>query len=167
MFLSMNDFLPRCLFAVVVIICFMIGVNVWWVYQAPQNIPPAISVLILGNKVVLFFIHHLLVSFHRPLSLFPASTVCCTPSSSHSWISWRLQNTEVWGAVFAIVLGHSAHHEQPPYATATFVTPTTKSKAMVSMSRKVCMNGSYRRTPSQDLTWPVFSHTLDRCPAFL
>ena len=28
MFLSMNDFLPRCLFAVVVIKCFMIGVNV-------------------------------------------------------------------------------------------------------------------------------------------
>ena len=32
MFLSMNDFLPGCLFAVVVIKCFMIGVNVWWVY---------------------------------------------------------------------------------------------------------------------------------------
>ena len=28
MFLSMNDFLPRCLFAVVVIKCFMIGVKV-------------------------------------------------------------------------------------------------------------------------------------------
>ena len=28
MFLSMNDFLPECLFAVVVIKCFMIGVNV-------------------------------------------------------------------------------------------------------------------------------------------
>ena len=28
MFLSMNDFLPGCLFAVVVIKCFMIGVNV-------------------------------------------------------------------------------------------------------------------------------------------
>ena len=28
MFLSMNDFLPGCLFAVVVIECFMIGVNV-------------------------------------------------------------------------------------------------------------------------------------------
>ena len=27
MFLSMNDFLPGCLFAVVVIKCFMIGVN--------------------------------------------------------------------------------------------------------------------------------------------
>ena len=37
MFLSMNDFLPGCLFAVV-ITCFMIGVNVWWVYLAPQNI---------------------------------------------------------------------------------------------------------------------------------
>ena len=28
MFLSMNDFLPGCLFAVVVIKCFMIGLNV-------------------------------------------------------------------------------------------------------------------------------------------
>ena len=28
MFLSVNDVLPRCLFAVVVIKCFMIGVNV-------------------------------------------------------------------------------------------------------------------------------------------
>ena len=28
MFLSMNDFLPRCLFALFVIKCFMIGVNV-------------------------------------------------------------------------------------------------------------------------------------------
>ena len=28
MLLSMNDFLPGCLFAVVVIKCFMIGVNV-------------------------------------------------------------------------------------------------------------------------------------------
>ena len=27
-FLSMNDFLPGCLFAVVVIKCFMVGVNV-------------------------------------------------------------------------------------------------------------------------------------------
>ena len=33
MFWSMNDFLPGCLFAVVVIKCFMIGVNVWWVCQ--------------------------------------------------------------------------------------------------------------------------------------
>ena len=29
MSLSMNDFLPGCLFAVVVIKCFMIAVNVW------------------------------------------------------------------------------------------------------------------------------------------
>ena len=28
MFLSMNDFLPVCLFAVVAVKCFMIGVNV-------------------------------------------------------------------------------------------------------------------------------------------
>ena len=42
--LSMNDFLPGCLFAVVVIKCFMIGMNVWWVYLAPQNISHAISV---------------------------------------------------------------------------------------------------------------------------
>ena len=33
----------------------MIGVNVWWVYLAPQNIPRAF-VLTLGNKVVLYFI---------------------------------------------------------------------------------------------------------------
>ena len=32
---------------------FMIGVNVWWVHLAPQNIPRAVSVLTLGNKVVL------------------------------------------------------------------------------------------------------------------
>ena len=31
----------------------MIGMNVWWVYLAPQNIPRAI-VLTLGNKVILF-----------------------------------------------------------------------------------------------------------------
>ena len=42
--------------AVVVIKCFMIGVNVWWVYLAPQNIPRAISVLTLGNKVILYCI---------------------------------------------------------------------------------------------------------------
>ena len=35
--------------------CFMIGVNVWWVYLAPQNIPRAISVLTLGNKVILYY----------------------------------------------------------------------------------------------------------------
>ena len=29
MFLSMNDFLPGCLFPVVVIKCFMTGVSVW------------------------------------------------------------------------------------------------------------------------------------------
>ena len=51
---SMNDFLPGCLFAVV-IKCFMIGVNVWWVYLAPQNIPRVISVLTLGNKVILLY----------------------------------------------------------------------------------------------------------------
>ena len=33
----------------------MIGVIVWWVYLAPQNIPRAISVLTLGNKVVLYY----------------------------------------------------------------------------------------------------------------
>ena len=32
----------------------MIGMNVWWVYLAPQNIPSAI-VLTLGNKVGLYF----------------------------------------------------------------------------------------------------------------
>ena len=31
----------------------MTGVNTWWVYLAPQNIPSA-SVLSLGNTVVLF-----------------------------------------------------------------------------------------------------------------
>ena len=53
--LSMNDFLPGCLFAVVAVKCFMVGVNVWWVYLAPQNIPRAISVLSLGNKVILYW----------------------------------------------------------------------------------------------------------------
>ena len=42
--------------SVVVIKCFMIGVTVWWVYLAPQNIPRAISVLTLGNKVILYCI---------------------------------------------------------------------------------------------------------------
>ena len=55
MFLSINDFLPGCLFAVV-IKCFTIGVNVWWVYLTPQNIPRAISVLTLGNKVISYCI---------------------------------------------------------------------------------------------------------------
>ena len=32
----------------------MIGVNVWWVYLAPQNIPRAIGILTHGNKVVLY-----------------------------------------------------------------------------------------------------------------
>ena len=53
-FLFMNDFLLGSLFAVVVNKCFMIGVNVWWVYLTPQNIPRAVSVLTLGNKVVLY-----------------------------------------------------------------------------------------------------------------
>ena len=53
MFLSMNDFLPGCLFAVVVNKYFIIGVNVWWVYMAPQKIPRAINVLTLGNKDIL------------------------------------------------------------------------------------------------------------------
>ena len=63
MLLSMNDFLPGfvCLFvvfvvAVVVIKCFMIGVNVWWLYLPAQNIPRANSVLTLGNKVILYCI---------------------------------------------------------------------------------------------------------------
>ena len=51
MFLSMNDFLPGCVFAVV-IKRFMIGMNVSWVYLAPQNISRAISVLTLDNKVI-------------------------------------------------------------------------------------------------------------------
>ena len=33
--------------------CFMIGVSVWWVYLAPENIPSA-TVLTLGNEVVLY-----------------------------------------------------------------------------------------------------------------
>ena len=33
----------------------MIGVNAWWVYLAPQNIPHAI-VLTLGNKVTLYIV---------------------------------------------------------------------------------------------------------------
>ena len=66
-------------FAVVVIKCFMIGVNVWWVYLAPQNISRAISVLTLGNKVVLYCINFLLVSV-RTCSEFQLSVLavwCC------------------------------------------------------------------------------------------
>ena len=33
----------------------MIGVNVWWVYLAPQNIPRAV-VLTLGNTILLYCI---------------------------------------------------------------------------------------------------------------
>ena len=62
MFLSMNDFLPGCLFAVV-IKCFMIGVNVLLVYLAPQKIPRAISISTLGNKVVLYRLLECLVLF--------------------------------------------------------------------------------------------------------
>ena len=54
--LSMKDVLPGCLFALVVIKCFMTGVNVWWVYLAPQNIPRAMNVLTLGNTVILYCI---------------------------------------------------------------------------------------------------------------
>ena len=54
MLLSMNDLLPGCLFPFVVINCFMIRVNVWYVYLALQNIPCAISVLTLGNKVIFY-----------------------------------------------------------------------------------------------------------------
>ena len=32
----------------------MIGVNVWWVYLAPQHISRAIVLMILGNEVVLY-----------------------------------------------------------------------------------------------------------------
>ena len=49
---------PRIFYVVVVVVikCFMIGVNVWWVYLAPQNIPRAVNVLTLGNKVILYCI---------------------------------------------------------------------------------------------------------------
>ena len=43
-------------FAVVAIICFMIGMNMWWVYLVPQNSPCGIT-LTLGNKVVLYSIN--------------------------------------------------------------------------------------------------------------
>ena len=58
MLLSMNDFLSGFFFFFFCccIKCFMIGVSVWWVYLAPQNIPRAISVLTLGNKVILYCI---------------------------------------------------------------------------------------------------------------
>ena len=52
-YLRMIFYQDVCLFAVV-IKYFMIGVNVWWVYLAPKNIPRAISVLALGNKVILY-----------------------------------------------------------------------------------------------------------------
>ena len=57
MFLSMNDFLPGCLFAVVS--CNLMFYDwsecVVKLYLAPQNIPHAI-VLTLGNKVILYCI---------------------------------------------------------------------------------------------------------------
>ena len=51
-----QDFVVVVVVAVVVIKCFMIGVTVWWVYLAAQNTPRAISVLTLGNKVILYCI---------------------------------------------------------------------------------------------------------------
>ena len=72
MFLFMNDFLPDCLFAVVVIKCFMIGVNVWWVYLAPQNIPRAISVLALGNSYIVLKLYWILYC----IELGPANELC-------------------------------------------------------------------------------------------
>ena len=48
MHLFMDDFLPGCLFAVVILLCFMIGMNVWWVYMQLYS-------HYFGNKVVLYW----------------------------------------------------------------------------------------------------------------
>ena len=82
MFLSMNDFLPGCLFAVV-IKCFMIGVNVWWVYLAPQNIPRAISLLTLGNKVVLYYLN--IYYWRVKLQTSPLNCYFCIVRSALGW----------------------------------------------------------------------------------
>ena len=83
-FLSMNDFLPGCLFAVVVIKCFMIGVNVWWVYLAPQNIPRAISVLTLGNKVKLYILLYYTLTTKRLVTWLPCLSLLSPPRGSFS-----------------------------------------------------------------------------------
>ena len=61
--------------AVVVIKCFMIGVNVWWVYLAPQNIPRAISVLTLGDKVILYIVLYSMYDDFRTSSASQCSAV--------------------------------------------------------------------------------------------
>ena len=73
---------------VVIYWCFWIGVNVWWVYLAPQNIPSAI-VLTLGNIVILYCIvcvrvcvcpsHWMLLLTASPHP--PAPVSACSPTS--------------------------------------------------------------------------------------
>ena len=110
-YLWMTFYLHFCfcfVFAVVVIKCFMIGVNVWWVYLAPQNIPRAISVLTLGNKVILYCIFTLQNNYKWKLtqgvkalaapgnqthfSIAPVFSVCCCTNWAVYWslsgLSW-------------------------------------------------------------------------------
>ena len=52
MFLSMNDFLPGCLFAVVVIKCFMIGMCDECTWHHKTFLVQSVT---LGNKVILLY----------------------------------------------------------------------------------------------------------------
>ena len=71
-------FLPGCLFAVLKKKCFMIGVNVWWVCLAPENIPSA-AVLTLGSKAVLCVCTQL---------------QCCGVNNYSDWFNIRAWPTE-------------------------------------------------------------------------
>ena len=64
-YLWMTFYQDFFLFAVVVIKCFMIGVNVWWVYLAPKSIPRTISILTLGNKVILCIVLYCIVMWEH------------------------------------------------------------------------------------------------------
>ena len=55
MFLSMNDFLPGCLFCCCCNLMFHDWSECVMSVLAPQNIPRAISVLTLGSKVILCY----------------------------------------------------------------------------------------------------------------
>ena len=109
MFLSMNDFLPGCLFALVVIKCFMIGVNVWWVYLAPWNIPRAISVLTLGNNVISYCIMDWI------------------GYGKNSFLSWRFRKCVILDSwyIFLEILLHKAVTWLDQERLQSMVTPKT------------------------------------------
>ena len=100
-YLWMTFYLDFCLFvAVVVIKCFMIGVNVWWVYLAPQNIPRAISVLTLGNKVVLYCI----VRTTRHFSSWTSRSVTATDNQTLSPLVMRVKYLNIHSHVLLSLL---------------------------------------------------------------